>query len=636
MSGIFGIFNRDGQRASASAIEIMLDAMSYWEPDDSGVWQQGTVALGHTMLWNTAESRLEQLPHSKRYRTITMDARLDNREQLAGKLGMTDRPLEEITDSDLILSAYDKWGDGCTEYLLGDFAFAIWNEKERRLFCARDHIGIKPFYYYLSERHFIFSNDIRGLVAHSDVPEDFDKRAILRYLYDIEDQTDTLFAAIKPLAPASTLTVSEKEVSTAVYWRLEDIPKIQFDTTEEYSNRLRELLENAVQVRTRSSYPIASHLSGGLDSSAISVLAARHMQSGQRKLFTFNWTHSPGTEDNPEHREWSHSRKIAAREHLHHQYVDLTAEKLAEFYLQQNIAFNDRQYIWYEQLVRAKAKKHGVRTMMSGWGGDELISYNGRAVNTGIFWQGNPVKALRRIYRESKAGNNTGRKFLGKCYRELVMPLLPGKLHQPPGSMADASWNLLRCATDRFSRRVRKIRIAHNRCSRMSARQQQIDLFKQGHLQNRIDSWTASGFRDRIEYRYPLLDKRIVEFALAIPSDLYREKEHGRYLFRKTVENILPPEICWNVSKSEPRRVDLLYQLMFEAQDLWCKAVDGKCTTSGTGETINLDSIISNIQDMNDNWESTGLEKKLEGLIVIYRSIMILQMSGNDSEITRV
>ncbi len=629
MSGLFGIFNRNGKPVSPEIVQKMLGAMSYWIPDDQGTWTNGPVAFGHTMLWNTPESKFEHLPSQIGHLTITMDVRLDNREELANQLRLTDRPLEQITDSTFIVEAYRKWGDDCPSHLLGDFAFAIWDEHEKRLFCARDHIGIKPFYYHCENDVFIFSNDIRGIVAHPDVPKELNELAILKYLYDIEDQTHAFFSAIRPLLPASTMVVTNRNVLSQVYWRLEDSPRIKFDTVGEYSELLRDLLKNAVQVRTRSLFPIASHLSGGLDSSAITVLAARCLRKYHKKLYTYNWVQSPGIDEDPEHYEWNLSRILAEMEQIHHEYVDLTAEKVAEFYAQQEIAFNDKQYLWYEQIVRTKATQAGVRTVLSGWGGDELISYNGRVINTGLFWTGSPIKALTRIFKESKTAKKPVKNFLGKCYRELILPPLPDKLYNRLTGMHQNEWDMLKCIKKSSYLRLTEIKIKDNHCSRMSARQQQVDLYNQGHLQNRIDSWSASAFKDRIEYRYPLLDKRIVEFALAVPSDLYRVDGYSRYLFRKTAADFLPAEICWGSAKSEPKRVELLYELMFEAQNLWKDALGNNNYAQNNKNMISLGRIFQYIDDTAKKWDLLDKNKKLERLLVIYRSIMAWQLGNN-------
>lgn len=110
MSGFFAIFNRDGRPVDRELVQTMPEGFSYWEPDDRGVWYDGPVALGHTMLWNTPESKLEKLPSRKDHLVITIDARLDNREEMAGQLGLDDCPLNEITESEFILRAYNQIG----------------------------------------------------------------------------------------------------------------------------------------------------------------------------------------------------------------------------------------------------------------------------------------------------------------------------------------------------------------------------------------------------------------------------------------------------------------------------------------------------------------------------------------------
>lgn len=138
MSGIFGIFNRNGNAVDKQIVETMLEATSYWEPDESGTWINGPVVLGHTMLWNTPESKYEHLPLEKDVLVLTMDARIDNREELARDLELPNRPLEEVGDSEFILAAYVKWGEACPKYLVGDFAFAIWDEKKTAtVLCSR-------------------------------------------------------------------------------------------------------------------------------------------------------------------------------------------------------------------------------------------------------------------------------------------------------------------------------------------------------------------------------------------------------------------------------------------------------------------------------------------------------------------
>jgi asparagine synthase (glutamine-hydrolysing) len=149
MSAIFGVYNLDGKPVSPQLLEKMSNILKHRGTDNSGVWSDTSIGLGHRMLGATPESQNEKLPHVSidKSLVITADARLDNREQLIDLLSPFAKDDSLITDSELILSAYKKWGDGCAEHLLGDFAFAVWDTLQQKLFCARDHFGVKPFYY---------------------------------------------------------------------------------------------------------------------------------------------------------------------------------------------------------------------------------------------------------------------------------------------------------------------------------------------------------------------------------------------------------------------------------------------------------------------------------------------------------
>jgi len=158
MSGIFSIYHRDQRPVDTDNLMAMLVCMKHRGPDASDIWHNGHVGIGHCMLQTTPESLTEQLPYAKNEAglVITTDARIDNRNELASRLGISIHPYEDLPDSQLILAAYQKWGEACVDYLLGDFSFIIWDSKKQQIFCARDHLGVKPFCYFLTERLFVF------------------------------------------------------------------------------------------------------------------------------------------------------------------------------------------------------------------------------------------------------------------------------------------------------------------------------------------------------------------------------------------------------------------------------------------------------------------------------------------------
>jgi asparagine synthase (glutamine-hydrolysing) len=211
MSAIIGIFYLDGQPVTEAELNKMLESLAHRGSDGCGIWKDGATGLGHRMLWTTPESLHEQLPLVDRTGKLAIiaDARIDNRDELIKLLGFTDRPSQQISDSQLILSAYEKWGEQCVGKLLGDFVFAIWDARKRSLFCGRDPLGIKHFYYYyLPGRAFVFASEIKGLLCLPFVPRQLDELSIAYHLLPVyDDKSSTFYQGILRLPASSASAV---------------------------------------------------------------------------------------------------------------------------------------------------------------------------------------------------------------------------------------------------------------------------------------------------------------------------------------------------------------------------------------------------------------------------------------------
>ena len=157
MSGIAGIFNRDGRPVDPDLLARMTDAIAHRGPDGAGHWADGAVGFGHQMLCTAPESLHEQQPWRDEtgQLCLVLDGRVDNRAELQRALAAAGAHLGEDTDAELVLQSYEVWGEACPKRIIGDFAFAIWDARKQQLFCARDFLGIKPFYYYADERTFL-------------------------------------------------------------------------------------------------------------------------------------------------------------------------------------------------------------------------------------------------------------------------------------------------------------------------------------------------------------------------------------------------------------------------------------------------------------------------------------------------
>nr|MBA2671296.1 asparagine synthetase B [Gemmatimonadota bacterium] len=276
MSGITGIFNRDGSPLDRMLLQQMTGRMAYRGPDAQEFWSSGQIGFGHAMLRTTEESLRERQPCSLDGEVwITADARVDGRRELIRKLGPAFRSeLEDATDPQLILHAYREWAEDCVLHVLGDFSFAIWDGPRKRLFCARDPMGVKPFYYSLSGDTVLFSNTFDSLKAHPQVSCEVNEQAIADFLLTGLNQElgTTGLRDVLALPPAHTLTADARGLRIRRYWNLPVGTETHFRRAGDYLERFDELLVMAVEDRLRTR-KVGIFMSGGIDSPMVAATA---------------------------------------------------------------------------------------------------------------------------------------------------------------------------------------------------------------------------------------------------------------------------------------------------------------------------------------------------------------------------
>jgi asparagine synthase (glutamine-hydrolysing) len=271
-----GTFERKGTRLERGLVHALTQFLAFRGPDGREVWADGPVGFGHTMLRTTRESLIERQPSNLEGKFwITADVRLDCRDELQKELEKETRKVERAApDSELILHAYAAWGEECVKHLRGDFAFAIWDARRQVLFCARDHFGVKPFYYSETPDFFLFSNTLNCVRLHPNVSDDLNDAALADFLlFGLNcDTATTTFRAIRRLPPAHRLTVSANELRTERYWTAPTNGRIRYRHSDDYVEHFQILLQAAVADRMRVDR-VGILLSGGLDSGAIAATA---------------------------------------------------------------------------------------------------------------------------------------------------------------------------------------------------------------------------------------------------------------------------------------------------------------------------------------------------------------------------
>ncbi|MGA7918500.1 MAG: asparagine synthase-related protein, partial [Candidatus Acidiferrales bacterium] len=283
MSGIVGMFGLGGAPVDRALLQDLTYFLLHRGPDGRETWSHESVGLGHTMLRTTLRSKLERQPTNLKHLWITTDARIDCRDELRSKILEMERGdalKPTLTDPELILRSYAAWGTDCVQHLRGDFAFAIWDAQRKMLFCARDHFGIKPFYYCELGDLFCFSNTLNCLRQLPDVSDQLNDAAIGDFLlFGLNcDNATTTFRDIRRLPAAHAMTVSSDGLRIHRYWSAPTEGRIRYERAEDYVEHFQLLLQAAVADRIAPDRT-GILLSGGLDSGVVAA-TARELSGG--------------------------------------------------------------------------------------------------------------------------------------------------------------------------------------------------------------------------------------------------------------------------------------------------------------------------------------------------------------------
>lgn len=561
MSGICGIYYLDAKPIDNRHLGNMLDQLAHRGPEGAGLWQDGSVGLGHQMLHTTPESLSEKLPwmHPSEQWVITADARLDNRAELMTQLGLGASSAAGLSDSQLILAAYRQWGDRTPEYLLGDFAFAIWDQSQQRLFLARDHFGVKPLYYYCDRRVFAFATEIKALLALPEIPKRLNKAKVADYLASLFDnKAITFYEEILRLPPAQFLAVTPADVKRHPYWALDPHRELHLASDEDYAEALRSHFETAVSCRLRSVFPVGAFLSGGLDSSAIACVARnRLLHQNQPALKTF----SAIFDSLPQCDELEYIDSVVAQGHIDAHYIpadQLTPlADLEKTLWHQDEAFAAPNLFMHQGIYRA-AQGQQVRTLLDGFDGDTTISH-GLPYLSEMAREGRWVALLQGLRGVSKTFNTPLNMLLWRyLWKQGLRPRAPkrvqrlgNRLHRKLSDPAPVTLRLQEEFVDSVSLRDRVRQLNAERQKTRTAREAHSYELSSGVLPFAMEITDRAAAAHHIAPSFPFFDKRLVEFCVAIPPEQKIHKGWTRLVMRRAMNNILPTKVQWRPGKSD-------------------------------------------------------------------------------------
>ncbi|HOW26119.1 MAG TPA: asparagine synthase-related protein [Bacteroidales bacterium] len=440
----------------------------------------------------------------------------------------------ETPDPAFIAAVFLREGPGFAEKLNGDFTIFILQPEKKQAYLFRDHLGIRPMAYTILGDRICFSSDIMGLCRTCPGKEIMDGNFLMTYFKSIDLRT-TPNQRVTKLLPGHYLRFSESGIELVRYW---DPGKIKVDRELSYGRMLSELkslLWDAVQIRCDQRFVAGAHMSGGIDSGVISALV-RSSYPRQRTFHGFSWSSANFTPNNIPYDERELIKKLCSMAGVQPVFSSMNIADFQRIVLY----YYHNQCYFFEHKTEEQAQSLGTNLIFSGWGGDDFISIDHTGIDSDLLFGLN----LRRFFHRNPV--IPFRKFLRNVLSYVIFPAV-GLLRPGVARSFKIYARYLKGPFKRSERSVLKDFYFYR-----SRHGLHLGLLRFYHLQERCESEIINGFRHGVEYRYPMLDKRIIEYMLRVPSVILAQSDHNRPVLREVSEGLLPEEFRWHWQKADP------------------------------------------------------------------------------------
>jgi asparagine synthetase B (glutamine-hydrolysing) len=634
MSAIAGLYNLNNEEpVSIEQRNGMMQALEKFPSDDIQVWQKGPVFLGCHAQWITPESIGEQLPFydSERKCAITADCIIDNREDLFEALQVPKEDQKTIPDSLLILLSYYKWGEDCPKHLIGDFAFMIWDERERKMFGARDASGYRTLYYFKSNTRFVFCTTIEPMLSLPYINKQLNEEYIAEFLA-ITGLIDTAGAHITPYSniyqvpPFNTITITKESFKLSRYGYFYPENPIKLKNNNEYIEAFQEIFKEAINCRLRTHRKIGSQLSGGLDSGAVVSFATKKLKKEHKILHTFSY-YPPS-----DFKDFTRTDIVADERPYIKKTVEYVGGISDHYYdfkgissysvIDDILEANEMPYkflensFWLKGMFE-KASEQGIGILLNGDKGNFTISWGSALDYYAVLFK--KFQWLRLYQELNKFSRNIG----GARYRllptiaKISFPFFDNLFNKDnvhtPSKLINPSF----AERTGVFKKLKKYGIDE---TGWIASPDLFDL-RRATFED-IYAWNAGNTLDcKLSLRYslwkrdPTNDLRVVRFCLSVPEKYYVQNGMDRALIRKSTENYLPDDVRLNQRVRGIQGIDWLHR-MIPNWNLFIKEIDELSMEKKVLEFINSQTIESAL---------TKAQKKVRPELIIdsdYRTLM--------------
>jgi len=600
MSAIAGIFNFNQGAIPYDYSRNIMKSLEVFPADDVKTWEKRGVFLGCHAQWITPESVGEKLPYydNRRLLAITADAIIDNRIELFEKLQISNNRTKAITDSELILRAYDKWKEECPKYLIGDFSFIIWDEREQKLFGARDFSGCRTLYFYRDHERFCFCTIMEPLFSLPFVKKELNEHWLAEYIaipvtVDSTSVGSTVYQGIEQLPPSHSITIKNGKVNLERYSSVFPANELSLKSNEEYEEAFKEVVERSVADRLRTFRKVGAHLSGGLDSGTVASFAANQLKEQGKKLNTYSYVPVEGFVD------WTARYRVANETDLIKSTVDYVGNISDQYFSFPNqspyseiedwLDVMEMPYKFFENSfwlkgIYEQASKDNVGVLLNGQRGNWTISWG-----PVLDYYAMLLRALnfRQLYNEVKQYSNNigvGKKRILKFVGKKAFPNIYKYIDR------HSQYEFPTWISEEFAKKTNVLHYLEEKGidlkgnSISSSYQIRRNQFEQLHF------WGLNGtigtklsLRHSLWERDPTNDIRVIKFCLSVPENQFVQNGVDRALVRRSTKNLLPNNIRLNQRSRGVQGADGVYRM----QNKWSEFIFEI-------EQLLIDPIISN------------------------------------------
>lgn len=613
MSAIVGIYQTNEEPINPDHSKGLMQSLQQFPADDIQVWQKENIFLGCHAQWITPESIGEKVPYYDydRRLAITVDAIIDNRDELFEKLQVKKEYRKTMPDSQLILLAYEKWEEDTPKYLLGDFAFMIWDARKRKLFGARDFSGARTLYYFYDQRRFAFSTTIEPLFTLPYVEKKLNEEWLAEFLaipsmVEAVDMTSTVYKGIFQVPPSHSISVVDGRVTVSRYYRLVVKQELKLKSNEDYEEAFRDVFDTAVKARLRTPGKVGSHLSGGLDSGTVVSFAAKALKKENKQLHTYSFYPEEDFVD------WTSKHYIPDERpfiketvkhvgNIHDQYFNFEGmSPLSE--VDHFLEIMEMPYKFFENSfwlkgINEKAQHDGVKVLLNGARGNHSISWGSLSLTYDYY--ATLLKKLRwiRLYHELDLyckNFQTGKSVMVPFVTKKAFPVITRILNREKQSayrfpqfinpnLADRT-NIYEKLQD-YGVDVTGNGVVDN-----------LNEYRKNYYQQ-LYPWNKSGVANtKLSLRYSLWDRdptndlRVIQFCLALPKEQFVQDGIERSFLRRATKNFLPDNVRLNQKSRGVQGADVIHRMAPNWNE-FMNELQSLCEDPSVGDLLHIERV---------------------------------------------